>query len=229
MGYDVTTLGNHEFDDGVDGLVPFLREAKNHSVAVVCTNLDISREPKYAGLILPSVVRKYENVSIGYVGYVIPSTASLSKPGNTTIFNDEIKSVKKEVAKLKDQGVNIIIALGHSGYQKDLEVANEVPDIDILVGGHSNTFLWPGTVHPNAPPPSIEEPVNQYPTVISHGKRKTLVVQAYAFGKYLGVLDVTFDDDGNVKSYRGEPILMETSFPEGKFVPVDSFSIDSLN
>ena len=220
MDYDVMTLGNHEFDDGVDGLVPFLQASKNKSVPIVCTNLDIHREPKFNGLIDASVVKNYPGIGqVGYVGYVLPSTASLSHPGESVTFNDEIQTLKEEVARLKSQGIKIIIALGHSGFQKDVEIAQAVPDIDIVIGGHSNTFLWPGTIDPNAPAPSIEEPVKPYPTVIEHNdERKTLVVQAYAFGKYLGVLDVTFDEDGNIKSYQGEPILMTPDIPEGKIM-----------
>lgn len=221
MGYDVITLGNHEFDDGVDGLVPFVQAAKEHSVSVVCTNLDISGEPKFKGLVEASIVKYYrddtgKNVSVGFVGYVTPTTTYLSNPGKTVIFNDEIKSLKKEVAKLKSQGIKIIIAIGHSGYQKDLEVAAEIPDIDVVVGGHTNTFLWPGTIHPDAPPPSIEKPVDRYPTVVSHGKSKTLVVQAYAYMKYLGKLDVTFNSEGLIESYEGEPILMGRNIMQGE-------------
>ena len=40
--------------------------------------------------------------------------------------------------------MNILIALGHSGFQKDLEIAENVPDIDVVVGGHTNTFLYTG-------------------------------------------------------------------------------------
>lgn len=59
-------------------------------------------------------------------------------------FYDEIESIKKEIKKLRDNGVNIIIALGHSGIEKDQEIAKEVEDIDLIVGGHSHTFLYSG-------------------------------------------------------------------------------------
>lgn len=57
-------------------------------------------------------------------------------------FYDEIESLKKETKKLRDSGVNIIIALGHSGIEKDVTIAKEVDDIDVIVGGHSHTFLY---------------------------------------------------------------------------------------
>lgn len=59
-------------------------------------------------------------------------------------FYDEIKALKKETKKLRANGVNIIIGLGHSGIEMDKKVARQVEDIDLIVGGHSHTFLYSG-------------------------------------------------------------------------------------
>ena len=59
-------------------------------------------------------------------------------------FHDEVESVRREVAALKRKGVNKIIAVGHSGFTTDKRIASEVQDIDIIVGGHTNTFLYTG-------------------------------------------------------------------------------------
>lgn len=59
-------------------------------------------------------------------------------------FFDEIEPLKRETKKLRDEGVKIIIALGHSGIEKDQIIAKEVEDIDLIVGGHSHTFLYTG-------------------------------------------------------------------------------------
>lgn len=56
----------------------------------------------------------------------------------------EIPSIKAEVKRLKKEGINIIIALGHSGFEMDKQIANEVEDIDLVIGGHTNTFLYTG-------------------------------------------------------------------------------------
>ena len=56
-----------------------------------------------------------------------------------------MRGVRDEAERLKQQGVNILIAVGHAGYLKDMEIAEKVPDIDVVVGGHTNTFLWNGT------------------------------------------------------------------------------------
>lgn len=61
-------------------------------------------------------------------------------------ITDEVEGVRKEAERLKKEGVNILIAVGHAGYRKDMEMAEQVPDIDVVVGGHTNTFLWNGIV-----------------------------------------------------------------------------------
>ena len=65
----------------------------------------------------------------------------------------------------------------------------------------------------------MEEPIGDYPKVVTQSSgNKVLVVQDYAFGKYLGYLKVTFDDSGNVKSWSGNPILLDSSVEKGMFV-----------
>lgn len=59
-------------------------------------------------------------------------------------IHDEIEDMKEEVSKLKAKGIKIIIALGHSGFAKDKLIAKLVPDLDLVVGGHTNTFLFNG-------------------------------------------------------------------------------------
>ena len=63
-------------------------------------------------------------------------------PGPTVSFHDEIDTVKREAKLLKEQGVQVIIGLSHSGYRLDQRVAAEIPEIDVIVGGHSHTFLF---------------------------------------------------------------------------------------
>lgn len=62
------------------------------------------------------------------------------------LFKDVVSSVRTAVQQLKsaDSAVNIIIAVGHAGFAMDQRVAKEVEDVDIVVGGHTNTFLWTG-------------------------------------------------------------------------------------
>jgi 2',3'-cyclic-nucleotide 2'-phosphodiesterase (5'-nucleotidase family) len=104
---------------------------------------------------------------------------------------DEVAAVKAEAKRLKDLGVSIIIAAGHAGYEVDVLIAAEVPEVDVVVGGHSHTFLWTG---PN--PPSIEHISGEYPTYITQkgSGRVVPVVQVYCYTKYLGEMNLNFDD-----------------------------------
>lgn len=63
--------------------------------------------------------------------------------GNIKIL-PEIPSIAAEAKRLKNEGVNILIALGHSGFDVDKQIAEQVDDIDLVVGGHTNTFLFNG-------------------------------------------------------------------------------------
>lgn len=91
----------------------------------------------------------------------------------------------KEAELLKDQGINIIIALGHSGYLRDQEIAAKCSEVDLVIGGHSHSFLYNGS------PPDAEHIEGPYPTVVNQTSGKQVpVVQAYAFTKYLGKLHV---------------------------------------
>jgi 5'-nucleotidase len=205
-------LGNHEFDDGVDGLVPFIRNKTD--LPILACNIDVSNEPKLKNLIKPSIIKKFEGRKVAIIGYILPDTRWLSRPGKTVVFNDEIVSIRNEIENLRTEhanSLNIFIAVGHSGIEKDKEIAAKIEDLDIVVGGHSNTFLFTG-----AKPPSIEKPYDRYPVVFDHGmKGKTLVVQASAFGKYIGKLDTVFDENGMIVKYSGNPILLDNSIAEG--------------
>ncbi len=125
------------------------------------------------------------------------------------MFLDEIESVQKEADVLTRNGVDIIVALGHAGYEKDREIAAKVAQVDVVVGGHSNTFLFPSDL----PWPSTEKPEGPYPTLIQQKSGKTVpVVQAYAFTKYLGYLNMTFDENGDLTHFKGKPILLDSSW-----------------
>lgn len=101
------------------------------------------------------------------------------------LYSDEAKA-------LKNKGVNIIIALGHSGYDVDKEIAAKCPLVDVVIGGHSNTFLYTGEQ------PDIEPIDGPYPTVVQQSSGKQVpIVQAYAFTKYLGELELSVSSIAN--------------------------------
>ena len=68
----------------------------------------------------------------------------LSNPGQKIKFLDVVTSVRAEAKRLKNNGVKLLIALGHAGFETDKKVASDIEELDIVVGGHTNTFLYNG-------------------------------------------------------------------------------------
>ncbi|XP_077555879.1 protein 5NUC-like isoform X2 [Haemaphysalis longicornis] len=210
MSYDYVCLGNHEFDDGPKGLAPFLMAMNKSNVVVVNTNADFDNDTNLKDIYVhKSVTIEKNNTKIGILGAVLHETAHLSNPGNVTFRND-LESIREEAEKLYAQGVKVIIAVTHSGYTRDIEIAKEVPHVDLVVGGHTNTFLYTGSGYPPE-----NKPEGDYPTVVNKtGGGVGLVVQDYWFGKFLGFLQVGFDKEGKPVSWNGDPILINASDPE---------------
>ena len=125
---------------------------------------------------------------------------TLAKSAVIEKFSDPVAAVQGEVDKLTEMGVNKIIVLSHSGYGVDQTVAAGTTGVDVIVGGHTNTLLSN----------TNERAAGAYPTMVG----STAIVQAYAYGKYLGELNVTFDDDGNLTEAKGEPVLIDASVAE---------------
>ncbi|CAI6360022.1 unnamed protein product [Macrosiphum euphorbiae] len=119
----------------------------------------------------------------------------------------EIPSIATEAKRLKNDGVDILIALGHSGVEMDTQIARDVEDIDLVIGGHSHTFLYTGN------PPDIDKPFGPYPLLVEqpNTKRKVPVIHAYYVTKYLGQLWLDFDEAGEVVKSYGNPILLDSS------------------
>ncbi|XP_040062724.1 protein 5NUC [Ixodes scapularis] len=213
MMYDAVCLGNHEFDDGPEGLAPFLKRMKSANVTVLGTNLETKDEPKLNGIeVLKSVVYDINGVKMGVMGVVTTETLTIAKPGNIEIL-DEIQSVKKEIQNLKKQHVKIFALISHVGYQKDKQIAEEVEELHFIVGGHTNTFLYNGTDKKGPGGETIE---GDYPTVVKRNEKVALVTQDYWFGKYLGYLKLQFSSKGELKGWQGNPILLNQSVEEDK-------------
>nr|XP_022289438.1 5'-nucleotidase-like [Crassostrea virginica] len=204
LNYDCMALGNHEFDLRIEGVRPFLEHV---DFPIVSANIDTSYEPTISPRISKRTIIQVGGQQLGIVGYTTKDTPIISSPGSL-VFHDEVSSVRKEVQSLTSSGISKIIALGHAGFEVDKKIA-EIDGVDIVIGGHTNTFLYTGA------PPSNEKPLGEYPYIVRKpGGGQTLVVQDYAFGKYLGFLQVKFDENGVVTEYGGNPILLNNSIPE---------------
>ncbi|MDD9744791.1 MULTISPECIES: bifunctional metallophosphatase/5'-nucleotidase [Marinovum] len=194
MGYTAMTVGNHEFDDGPEVLRGFMDAI---DFPILMSNADVSREPLLVDVLQKSTVIEQGGEKIGFIGLTPQDTHELASPGPNITFTPPADAVQGEVDKLTEMGVNKIIVLSHSGYKVDQQVAENTTGVDVIVGGHSNTYLANDDENADGP----------YPTVVNGVQ----IVQAYAYGKYLGELNVTFDDAGNVTEASGNPLLMDAS------------------
>ena len=200
MKFDAMTVGNHEFDDSEDGLAGFLDKVQ---FPVVTANVVATAASKIGDRVKPSIVLEVGGQKIGIVGAVANDTAELATPGPNITIAEDVAKISEQVQKLKQDGVNKISALTHVGYPRDLEFIAKIPDVDVVVGGHSHTLLSNTDQKAEGP----------YPTLVDNpGGYKVPVVQAGQYSKYLGDLKVVFDDNGVVKESKGDPILIDSSF-----------------
>lgn len=200
MKFDAMAVGNHEFDDSEDGLATFLDKV---TFPVVTANVAAGASSKLGDRIKPFVVIERGGAKIGIVGAVANDTAEISSPGNNVLIGNDVADITAAIGELKKQGIDKIVALTHVGYPRDLAAIAKIPDVDVVVGGHSHTLLSNTSDKAEGP----------YPTLVDNpGGYKVPVVQAGAYSKYLGKLKVVFDDAGVVKEATGEPVLIDSAF-----------------
>ncbi|EDW82081.2 uncharacterized protein Dwil_GK25615, isoform B [Drosophila willistoni] len=207
---DAMTLGNHEFDHGVAGVVPFLEHI---NTTMLVANMDCSLEPTMDGLYEKSTIIERDGRKIGLIGVILETTYDLANTGKL-IFRNESDAIKEEAQLLKAQGANIIIVISHCGYDVDKVIAANAGEwIDVIVGSHSHTFLYTGEA------PGPETPAGDYPTEVIHSSgHRVLIVQASAYARYVGNITVYFDDNGDVLDFEGAPLYMGVDVPEDEEV-----------
>jgi len=196
LDYDAMCIGNHEFDAGPAELARFIELA---DFPVLSANTDATGDPDLDGMILPYEIFRIDRRPVAVVGLTTETTTYASSPGPSVRFTDAVATAQATVDALAADGVDVIIALTHLGYARDLELAQNVAGIDVVVGGHSHTLL------------------DEYPTAtVSATGEPVLVVTAGEWGKWLGRLDVRFSADGLVTSYGGGPVFIDESIREDR-------------
>ena len=199
MGFDAMAVGNHEFDDGPEVLSSFMDKA---TFPVISGNTSVYYEPSLKSKLNGYVILEVGGEKIGVVSVLATDTDETSSPGPNVAFSDEVRYLNSIVPEIESQGANKIIALTHVGLNRDLEIAAQVPGIDVVVGGHSHTYL------------SASDPkrAGAYPTWVTNSEGTLVpVVQAYAYSKYVGELTVDFDDAGNLLFADGDTKLLDAS------------------
>lgn len=179
MGYDASTMGNHDFDIGMDG---FLKAKKHADFPFLCANYDFSRTVLNKETQAYTIINK-GNLKIGVFGIGIALKGLVpEKNYDGTVYNDPIEIANQTALILKREKCDLIICLSHLGFEytnsekiSDRKLAQNSKNIDVILGGHTHTFLDKPVVETNK------------------SKRAVLINQVGWAGIQLGKIEIDVD------------------------------------
>eukprot|EP01026_Neomeris_dumetosa_P046243 TRINITY_DN3933_c0_g1_i3.p1 TRINITY_DN3933_c0_g1~~TRINITY_DN3933_c0_g1_i3.p1 ORF type:complete len:877 (+),score=140.15 TRINITY_DN3933_c0_g1_i3:196-2826(+) len=210
MGVDAMALGNHEFDHGPDKLIEYVKEAK---YAVLSCNMDASKKPSLEQITSKYTIKVVKGRRIGIFGLTTDYT-NVAEAANPypVWFEEPYEAARKCVRELQSQNVDIIIALSHLGYSADTYLVREVSGVDLVVGAHSHSFL--SHIGDKGPELNRYEGTRDtswgpYPTWVKAPDGQSIpVVQAGWATRYLGKIQLQFNEKGEIQAAWGQPILL---------------------
>ena len=192
MGYDVITLGNHEFDWTPDGLAQILSAAaaKGFKLPIVQSNMKFDAketgDDKLEAIAKTMIKTKHvmslpNGLKVGFFGILGKGAVSVAPAASPVTFDAAKTAAAKVVKELRETDkVDLVVAISHGGIASDgtkgddWNMAYDVAGIDVIVSGHSHTKL--------SAPVKVKNKTT---------KKETLIVQAGSYGKYLGKLELT--------------------------------------
>ena len=195
LKYDAATIGNHDFDNGIGGLNSQL---PNASFDLISSNYD------FTNTILETKIKEYKTynksgIKIGVFGLGIELEGLVSKDlYKETKYLSPVEIADDITSKLKnEENCDLIICLSHLGYKYDnapnkicdLTLAKQTKDIDLIIGGHTHTFM------------------NQPKVVKNKTDKDVLINQVGCFGLFLGKIDFFFDQKKN-KSFNSSLVMI---------------------
>jgi 5'-nucleotidase / UDP-sugar diphosphatase len=211
IGYDAVVIGNHEFDYGSDVLEAYFRDAGytgDHETkpAILGTNLRLPRDHELSKRgIRDFLIKELENgLRVGIFGIIGNDAISKTAHPDPVEFEDPTVAARRAVEELKSRGADLIIAVNHAGVREDRQLAEAIPEIDVIISGHSHT--------------SLSEP--EY-------AGNAVIVQAGNYLNYLGVLELQIHTEtGEVSILNKEndtPHLIElnSSVPDDEEIAAD--------
>ena len=195
MKYDASTIGNHDFDNGLQGLYAQLPHA---TFDFISANYDF-KNTIMDGFVKPYKIFDKNGIKVGVFGLGVELQGLVDKKMyGETVYNDPVETAQDMVRILKkEQKCDLVICLSHIGYSYrnepnkicDLNLATLTKDIDMIIGGHTHTFL-------------------DKPTVVKNLEGKDVLVnQVGCYGINLGRIDIFFDSDKN-KIHEGRSIVV---------------------
>lgn len=193
-GYDATTVGNHDLDDGLSNL---LQQHQGRRFKLICTNL-VDRATNRP-LFTPTHVFEVAGLRVGVFGLLGKAAVETLGPENQRAFKwIAPEALAQATADDLRRCSDVVVLLSHSGYEQDLELARHLSGVDVIIGGHSHTKV-------------------DRPTEVRNGDWRTLVVQAYQGGAWLGRLDLQVEG-GRVVAHEGRLLPIGPGMPEAPAV-----------
>lgn len=198
MGYDAATVGNHEYDYGLDVLSGYLSAAgypdAHADLPLLTANTTPPDEHPLADHYQHETATfDVGGATVGVFGFIGETAASVVSDAGDTEFADPVETASSTVEKLVAAGADIVVTLSHSGIEEDRKLAQDVDGIDVIVASHCHTAL--------------HEPVYE---------NGTPIVQASAYGEYLGVLELGYSHETGELRVRNDET--ETDYLK----PIDS-------
>lgn len=185
LGYDAATMGNHDFDGGLNG---FAKAKEYADFPFLCSNYDFSNT-LLDGLTDEHTLFHFDGIRIGVFGLGVELTGLVPDVHfGETRYLDPIEMAQEQVKKLKRKGADLIICLSHLGYSyesskiSDLVLAKSTEGIDLIIGGHTHTFL-------------------EKPTEVSNLSGKTTFINQVGWaGVQVGRIDFWFGTESMMKT-----------------------------
>jgi len=222
VAFDAFVPGSHEFDYGETALRDFLDYLRVTAVVIFPTDVLAANVIPQVGVsplapqtandyFKPYTIREFGGEKVGIIGIVNADlTKNSSSPDPTTQFLDETETAQKYIDELTAQGVNKIILMSSYGYENDLNMAEKLSGVDIIISGGSNTLLGENLaefgLNPEGPYPTLTADKDGNPVYIA---------SAWQYALAVGELNVTFKADGKIESCTGTPhILLGDSFKQ---------------
>lgn len=138
MGYDAMVIGNHEFDFGMDNMARLFKLAK---FPILCANYDLD-STVLKELVKPYIILKRNGLKIGVFGLgVEPAGLIQANKCEGVVYKDPVAVSNEIAALLKKKGCDFIVCLSHLGFQADRKLIAATRNIDLMLGGHSHTFM----------------------------------------------------------------------------------------
>ncbi|MBQ8847863.1 MAG: bifunctional metallophosphatase/5'-nucleotidase [Candidatus Gastranaerophilales bacterium] len=207
MGVDVSAIGNHEIDAGSKG---FHQAAKDKKIQFIATNIELDDDNPMKEFVRKSTIKEQNGVRYGFIGAMPIDFKTCTKKQvqegiEVLDFEDTVEELQEEIDELRKQNIDKIILVSHVGYETDKKLAQNLDGVDIIIGGHSHSVVN-GAKHGEN-------------IILSKSNEPVLIVQAGENGKYYGVLNAEFNQNGTLKSVNNS--LVQS--PLSKKSPVVEF------